>query len=216
MDALGYARYGIRASDLGAGVATPMALARPDAVVGLHLSGTNPWLDLDALPDDLSPAEQRMVADARAFRRDELAYALVHSTKPATLSVGMHDSPAGMAAWIVEKHRAWSDCGGDVERRFSRDELCTQLTLYWVTETFASSVRLYYESARHPAPTGRLRAPVAMAMLPTDMYPTPREWVERSGPVARWTELPRGGHFGEHEEPALLAADIRAFFRELW
>jgi pimeloyl-ACP methyl ester carboxylesterase len=215
MAELGYERYGIRASDIGAGVAPQMALQRPEAVVGLHLSGSDIWADLDDLPDDLSAAEQAMVADARAFRRDEFAYALLHATKPQTLATALNDSPAGLAAWIVEKHRAWSDCGGDVETRFTKDELLSQLTLYWATETIGSSVRLYYESLHHPPAWHGPRAPVAMAVLPADMYPTPREWLERQGPLARYTVLARGGHFGEHEEPELLAEDIRAFFRGL-
>ncbi|WP_269756401.1 epoxide hydrolase family protein [Agromyces humatus] len=215
MDRLGYERYAIRASDLGAGIAPLMAMRRPGAVVGLHLSGSDPSADYDHLPDDLAPVEQQMVDDARTFQRNEFAYARLHATKPQTPAIALNDSPAGMAAWIVEKFRAWSDCGGDVEQRFSKDELLTFLTVYWATETIGSSMRLYFESAHHPPMWGELRAPVAMAMLPADMFPTPREWVERRGPVARWVELPRGGHFGEWEEPVLIADDIRAFLAEL-
>jgi pimeloyl-ACP methyl ester carboxylesterase len=216
MDELGYARYAIRASDLGAGVAPQMAMQRPDAVLALHMSGSNPWVDLDDLPADLTAAEHQMVADARAFRQTEFAYAQQHATKPQSLAVGLNDSPAGLAAWIVEKLRAWSDCDGDLERRFTRDEVLSQLTVYWATQTIGSSIRLYYESRRHPPAGGAIAAPVAMAMLPADMYRTPREWLERQGgPLARFTELPRGGHFGEHEEPELLADDLRAFLREL-
>lgn len=213
MDALGYERYAIRASDIGAGVAPQMAMMRPDAVVALHMSGSNPWVDLDSLPGDLSAAEREMVEAARAWRSDEFAYAAQHATRPQSLAVGLNDSPAGLAAWLVEKYRAWSDCGGDVERRFSKDELLAQLTLYWATETIGSSIRLYYESARDPGAWGEIAAPVAMAMLPADMYPTPREWLERQGPLARYIELPRGGHFGEHEEPELIAEDLREFLR---
>lgn len=215
MDTLGYERYAIRASDLGAGVAPQMAIARPDAVVALHMSGSNPWMDLDNLPADLSEAEQRMVADARRFRAEEFAYAFLHASKPQTLAVGLNDSPAGLAAWIVEKYRAWSDCGGDVERAFTRDELLTTLTLYWATQTIGSSVRLYYESMRDPGNCGTVQAATALAMLPADMFPTPREWVERSGRVDRWTELPRGGHFAEQEVPDLIADDLRDFLRPL-
>lgn len=213
-DVLGYERHAVRASDIGAGVAPQMAIQRPDAVLALHMSGSNPWFDLDDLPGDLSPAETRMIDAARAWRQTEFAYALQQSTKPQSLAVGLNDSPAGLAAWLVEKYRTWSDCGGDVERRFSKDELLSQLTLYWATQTIGSSMRLYYESARHPGKWGALETPVAMAMLPADMYHTPREWLERQGgPLARYVELPRGGHFGEHEEPELLAEDIRAFLR---
>lgn len=147
----------------------------------------------------------------------EGAYAMVHLTKPQTLAFGLNDSPAGLAAWIVEKFRSWSDCDGDVEKRFTKDELLTNLTIYWATETISSSCRLYYETM-HNLPKNankRVELPVGMAMFPKDILPSPREWSERQFNVQRWTEMPRGGHFGEMEEPELLAADIRAFFRPL-
>lgn len=212
---LGYGRYGVRASDIGAGAASQLAMAHPEAVTGLHMSGSNPFMDFDQLPDDLSEAEQRMVEDAKRFRRDEFAYALLHASKPQTPAYGLNDSPAGLAAWIVEKFRAWSDCDGDVEKAFTRDELLANLTVYWATETIGSSMRLYYENSHSAGGWGAIEAPIAIAMLPADMFPTPREWVERTGKVDRWTELPRGGHFGEQEVPELLADDLRAFFRPL-
>jgi pimeloyl-ACP methyl ester carboxylesterase len=212
---LGYERYGVRASDLGAAVAPQMALLRPDAVVGLHMSGSNPTADYEHVPDDLSDAERKMVEDAKRFVENEFAYAKLHMTKPQTPAIALNDSPAGLAAWIVEKFRAWSDNGGDVEESFTRDELLTHLTIYWATETIGSSMRMYYENLHSAASWGQVSAPTAMAMLPADMFRTPREWVERYGKVDRWTELPRGGHFGEQEAPELLAEDIRAFFRPL-
>jgi len=119
-----------------------------------------------------------------------------------------------MASWIIEKFRRWSDNDGDVERAFTRDELLTHLTIYWATQTIGSSMRLYLETMRNPS-WGEVIAPTAAAQLPADMFPTPREWLERQGPLHRFTELPRGGHFGEQEVPDLLADDIRAFFAEL-
>lgn len=148
----------------------------------------------------------------------EGAYSMVQSTKPQTLACGLADSPAGLAAWIVEKFRSWSDCGGDIERRFSKDELLTNIMIYWATETIASSVRLYYENV-HTLPLDFLNehidVPVGMAVFPKDFIPPPREWVERRLNVERWTEMPRGGHFTAMEEPELLAEEIRAFFRPL-
>jgi len=211
---LGYERYGVRGSDMGAGVAVQLALAHPDAVTGIHLSGTNPFVPF--VPPNLSPAEEQFIRDAENWRNTEFGYALEQSTKPQTLACGLSDSPAGLAAWIVEKFRAWSDCNGDIERRFTRDELLANLTIYWVTRTIASSIRLYYESAHDRAAAwGRVEVPTAMAMLPRDMFPTPREWADRWANIRRFTVLPRGGHFGEMEEPDLLAADIREFFRTL-
>jgi pimeloyl-ACP methyl ester carboxylesterase len=209
---LGYPRYGVRASDLGSGVAA--ALPRRQ-LVGLHQSGTNPFVQ--DVPADLSPEEQEFLDRLQAWLRQEFAYAQEHTTKPQTLAYGLNDSPAGLAAWVLEKFRAWSDCGGDLERRFSRDELLTNLTIYWATETIGSSMRLYYESMRDwgQPEDAEARVPSAVAMFPADMVPTPRSWAERQGPVDRWTDMPRGGHFGEWEEPELLAGDLRAFFRPL-
>ncbi|MGW5733105.1 MULTISPECIES: epoxide hydrolase family protein [Streptomyces] len=214
-EVLGYDRYVIRASDLGAGVATGMATADPDAVIGLHMNGSNPATSFGDLPEDLSPAELQMIEDVKRFQQEEFAYFKVQSTKPQSLAVGLNDSPAGLAAWIIEKFRAWSDCDGDVEKAFSRDDLLTNLTLYWVTETIGSSMRVYYENAHTPAEWGALHAPMAVTTLPADLYPTPRAWVERSGPIARVTELPRGGHFAEWEVPDLIAEDLRGFARDL-
>ena len=212
-DALGYNRFAIRASDLGLGVSRELALARPELLVGLHHSGTS--YIIRSVPDDISPAERAFLAEAQAFRQAEGAYAMLHSTKPQSLAAGLNDSPAGLAAWFVEKFRTWSDNDGDVESAFTKDELLTNLTIYWATETIGSSIRLYAERARFPSPNAdkRVTVPTAVAVLPSDLVRQPREWDERQYDVQRWTVLPRGGHFGEWEVPDLLAEDIRAFFR---
>lgn len=212
-EGLGYSRYAIRSSDLGAGAARQIALTHPEAIIGAHTSATNPYIG--QVPDNLSPAEQTMVQAAQKWMGEEMAYAMEHSSKPQTLAVGLNDSPAGLAAWVIEKFWRWSDCHGDLETRFSKDELLTNLTIYWVTETIASSVRLYYESARDYGAWGRIEVPTAVIMPVNDMFPTPREWVERSSRVTRWTEADRGGHFLEWEEPELVANDLREFFRGL-
>ena len=212
-DELGYARFAARASDLRAGVSQQLALAHADAVIGVHHSGTNPYVG--QVPDDLAEEEKEFVANAQQWTMQEMAYAMEHSSKPQTLATGLNDSPAGLAAWVVEKVRRWSDCDGDIERRFSKDALLTNLTIYWATETINSSIRLYYETARHPGSWGRVEVPTGMLMSPKDMFPTPRAWVERSYNVTRWTEIDRGGHFLEWEEPELVVEDIRAFFRPL-
>ncbi|WP_214021488.1 alpha/beta fold hydrolase [Methanoculleus sp.] len=143
---------------------------------------------------------------------------MMQSTKPQTLAYGLNDSPAGLATWVVEKFRSWSDCGGDVERRFSKDELLANIMIYWTTETIGSSIRLYYEDM-HAVPSLSLNqhidVPVGMAVFPEDFIPPPREWAQRRLNVQRWTEMPRGGHFTVMEEPDLMARDIRAFFRPL-
>lgn len=210
---LGYRRYAGRGTDLGAGVLAQLAITHGDALIGLHYSGTNPYLG--AVPDDLTAEEREFVANAQRWMQTEMAYAMEHSSKPQTLAYGLNDSPAGLAAWIVEKFWRWSDCDGDLERVFTKDELLTNLTIYWATETINSSIRLYYETARDPGSWGRAEVLTATLAFPKDMFPTPRSWVERSGRVDRWTEAPRGGHFPEWEQPEPVAEDIRAFFRPL-
>lgn len=141
---------------------------------------------------------------------------MLQATKPQTLAYGLNDSPAGLAAWIVEKFRSWSDCDGDVEKAFSKDELLTNVTLYWATETINSSFRLYYEATHNPPPVNvneRIAVPAAFAIFPKDLVPAPREWAERFFTIERWTDMPRGGHFAAMEEPELLVEDIRAFAR---
>ena len=131
-----------------------------------------------------------------------MAYALEHSSKPQTLAHALNDSPAGLAAWILEKFHRWSDCHGDLDSVYDRDDLLTNLTIYWATGTIGSSMRLYYETAHSTtAGYGRVEVPTGMAMSSADMFPTPREWVERQYNVIHWTDLARGGHFLEWEVP---------------
>ncbi len=144
-----------------------------------------------------------------------VAYAMEHSSKPQTLAHALNDSPTGLASWILEKFRTWSDCGGDLDSVYDRADLLTNLTIYWATQTIGSSMRLSCETARSTsAAWGRVEVPTVMAMSGADMFPTPREWAERSYRVMSWTELPRGGHFLEWEVPDLVAADMRRFFRQ--
>ena len=196
-----------------------MNLARDHArrLVGIRLTDV-PYLHLFTVPEDeLSAAEKKYLAEGKKWQMTEGAYAQEQGTKPQTLAYGLDDSPVGLAAWIVEKFRTWSDCGGDVERQFSKDELLTTIMIYWVTETITSSVRLYYENRGIPplAPEQRIEVPAGVAIFPKDLALPPREWAERSLRVERWTEMPRGGHFAAMEEPALLVEDLRAFFRPL-
>lgn len=207
---LGYDRYVIRATDLGAGVMSQMAIAHPDAVIATHTSGTNPFLQGD-VPDDLSNAEQEFIDNAQNWMQQEMAYAMMHSSKPQTLAPALNDSPAGLASWILEKFWKLTDHDGDLETVISRDDLLTNLTIYWATQTIGSSVRLYAETVRNPGNWGAAQAPNAHLQFSGDMFPTPKEWVERQGAVARWNEHDRGGHFPEWEHPDLVAADLREF-----
>ena len=147
----------------------------------------------------------------------EGGYGEIQRTRPQTLAYGLNDSPAGQAAWILEKWRTWSDSGGDPEARFTKDELLTNIMIYWVTETGNSSARMYYEARAEPVhyTEGRVEVPVACALFAREIVRRPRRWVEAQYNLVRWTEIPRGGHFAAFEEPLLLAEDVRAFFRDL-
>jgi pimeloyl-ACP methyl ester carboxylesterase len=220
MRGLGYDAFGAQGGDWGAGVSTYLALLHPTSVVGIHLNyipgSYRPHLGPGTPP--LSGAEQAFLSDATRWYEEEGGYAHVQRTRPQTPAYGLNDSPVGLLAWIVEKLRDWSDSGGEPERRFTRDEILTHVTLYWVTETIGSSMRLYRESRRTPLELGpgeRVRVPCGVAHFPLEAPHPPREWVERGYDVVRWTEMPRGGHFAAMEEPQLLAEDVRCFFRPL-
>jgi len=216
---LGYRRFGAQGGDWGASVTAYLGFAHPDNLVGIHVTSmTRPTPYLGPGSKALSEAEQALLKQRESWLLAEGGYSHLQGTKPQTLSYGLNDSPAGLAAWIVEKYRTWSDCSGDVERRFTKDELLTTATIYWATQTISSSTRLYYETQNQPwamKQGERIRVPSAMAVFPKEISRPPREWAERSYNVQRWTVMPRGGHFAALEEPKLLAEDIRAFFRPL-
>jgi pimeloyl-ACP methyl ester carboxylesterase len=214
---LGYKRFAAQGGDWGSSVTRQLALDYPDSLVGIHLTDVPAWMFVNDPPQDLSEAERAYFAYGEQWSMEEGGYAMIQSTRPQSLAYAMNDSPAGLAAWIVEKFRAWSDCDGNVESRFSKDELLTNLTIYWATQTANSAFRIYYES-RHNPPTNvraRVRTPTAVAIFPKDLVPAPPEFAERVCNLQRWTEMPRGGHFAAWEEPELFAEDIRAFFRTL-
>jgi pimeloyl-ACP methyl ester carboxylesterase len=218
-EGLGYRRFGAQGGDWGASVTAYLGFAHPDRLTGIHVTSmTRPTPDLGPGSRALSAAEQAYLAQREAWLQAEGGYSHIQGTKPQTLAYGLNDSPAGLAAWIVEKYRTWSDCHGDVESRFTKDELLTTIMIYWVTQSINSSIRLYYETHRQPwtlQQGERIAVPSAMAVFPKELSHPPREWGERSFNVQRWTDMPRGGHFAALEEPDLLAEDIRAFFRPL-
>lgn len=217
---LGYERFAAHGGDIGSSVTQQLALDRPGPLVGIHLTDV-PYLNLVAFTEDasdLSEAERDYMERGRRWGQEEGGYAAIQSTRPQTLAYSLNDSPAGLAAWIVEKFRAWSDCDGDVEKRFTKDELLANLTIYWATQTIHSSMRIYYEGLHNPPPANagaRVGVPTGFAIFPKDPVTAPREWGERFFVVRHWTEMPRGGHFAAMEEPELLAEDVRAFFRPL-
>jgi microsomal epoxide hydrolase len=215
MARLGYTRYGAQGGDWGGFIVRQLGLVDPEHLIGLHsnmcVAGAPPGATPNA---GVPPEELTRVEAARARSANETAYSQLHGTKPQTLAYSLNDSPAGLAAWIVEKFRTWSDSGGDVETRFTKDELLTNITIYWATETGPSSIRLYYENRRDTGLQGRVQVPFACAVFPFEMFViAPRQWVEASYNVVQYTVMPRGGHFAAMEEPQLLVEDVRRFFR---
>jgi pimeloyl-ACP methyl ester carboxylesterase len=238
MEGLGYGRFAAHGVDVGASVTNLLGLWYPDGLVGIHVTyPAEPYVGPGA--PEPSEWEREFLKERPRGQEAEGAYTHIQRTKPQTLTYALNDSPAGLAAWIVEKFRAWSDCDSDVEKRFSKDELLTNLTIYWATETIGSSFRVYRDWAlgaesnpyawngREEVPRGiasrplardeRIGVPAAVALFPADPPAgMPREWAERSySDLRRFGRMPRGGHFPAMEEPELLAEDIRSFFRPL-
>lgn len=220
MQGLGYSSYGACGGDFGAGVATAMALTEPDRMTGIHLSTpeVSPYLGPGSAP--LTAEERAYLDHVARWDETERGYSAIQSTRPQTLGYALNDSPVGLAAWLVEKWRAWSDSGGDVDAHLGRDHLLTTITLYWATGSITSSMRDYVDNRFHGRPIGpddHVRVPTAMAVFAHEFVPEgepPRSLMERLYDVTRWTVFPRGGHFAAAEEPDLLADDIRAHFRE--
>ncbi len=220
MEELGYKRFGAQGGDWGSIISIALGLDHAKRMIGIHLNyiagrfllgGT-----MNAQPDD--KIASAYLEQLRGWWDAEGGYSHEQTTKPQTLGYGLNDSPVGLAAWIIEKFRTWSDCAGDVESVFTRDQLLTNIMLYWVTQTAPSSARLYYESRQRPlglSRSNRVEPPVAVAVFPKEIAMPPRALAERGLNIARWTEMPKGGHFAAMEQPELLAKDLREFFRPL-
>jgi microsomal epoxide hydrolase len=214
----GYKRFAVQGGDWGAAITGRIGEVYKDSLYGIHLNMVPIGPSQGREQPDLSDEEKAFLGEVEKFRTAETGYQWIQGTKPQTLAYGLNDSPVGLAAWIVEKFRTWSDCNGDVESRFTKDQLLTNVMIYWVTETINSSTRLYYEARHYPwrlKPGTRIETPAAVALFPAELVRPPRRWAERVLNVKRWTEMPRGGHFAAMEEPKLLADDIRAFYKDM-
>jgi len=214
MTALGYPRYGAVGGDIGSSVSRFLALDFPEQVVAVHRMDAGLPAGTAEL-GDLSEDERRWIEEATRWGGAEGAYAAMHRTKPQTAAVGLTDSPAGLAAWIVEKMRAWSDCGGDVESVFSKDDLLTNVTVYWMTATIGSSMRMYRANAAIPVEqyARRVEVPTGYSLFRGDIVRPPHAWLHRTSNAIYITEPPRGGHFAPYEQPELYAEELRNFFR---
>ncbi len=217
MARLGYERYGAQGGDWGAIITTNLAACDAEHLSGIHLNMAM------ALPppegeEGLSDADKAILAHTAEYDNTGSGYFKIQSTKPQTLGFGLNDSPAGLAAWIAEKFHGWMDCDGEIENIISKDQLLTNITLYWVTQTITSSTRLYYETTKLPRLAilfNRIEVPVGVLSVPKEILRYPRKWVERHYNVTHWTERDKGGHFLALEQPEVFVDDVRKFFRSV-
>lgn len=220
MERLGYRQFGAQGGDWGSWVGAALALQHPDRIRGLHLNylSTRFRPGISSADRPISDVEQDYLDRVGKWADAEGAYIAIQSTKPLTLGYGLTDSPAGLAAWLLEKFRSWSDCVSVPDEAIALDELLTNVMIYWVTNTAHSAARFYSGSRERPfhlAAGEKILPPCGVVTLPRELPMPPRSWAERAFNIVHWTSLPRGGHFAAFEQPELLADDIRAFFRPL-
>lgn len=213
---LGYPRYAIQGGDWGMFIGSRIAASEPGSVIGLHLNFVlgRAQLHESDLPEPADEEERAIVASRREFGAEESAYSLTQATKPLSLGIAQEDSPAGLAAWIVEKLRTWSDCDGELETAFTKDQILTDVMFYWAPRSVISAARMYREARRDEVGLypPKVEVPTAVADFPADILPASRQWAERRYRIERWTKMARGGHFPATEQPQALVDDVRAFF----
>jgi len=219
MEETGYEKFGAHGGDFGSGIGTALALKYPQNIIGLHLNNIEGYC-IPYVPEgeSLTQEEIQSEKDADDWYEKEGAYSHQQGTRPLTLAYGLNDSPIGLCAWIIEKFYGWSDCKGNLESVFSKVELLANITLYWITETIHSSIRLYGESRRAPLYFTKddfVHIPVGIVRFPLEEPFPIRKYIERSYNVQHWADMPAGGHFAAMEKPELLAQDIKAFFSKI-
>jgi epoxide hydrolase len=212
MRRLGYQRYGAQGGDWGSSISRELGLIAPERLIGVHLNMLSPYVPDDQV--DLTDEDKARVEALQRFRSTGSGYGAIQSTRPQTLAYGLTDSPAGQLAWIVEKFGEWTD-GGLPDEAVNRDQLLTNVMLYWLTGTAGSSARLYYEAARARGwgPPATSTVPTGVAVFPREIARPVRRLAELSNNIVHWSEFDRGGHFAAMEEPDLLVGDVREFFR---
>ena len=211
-EVLGYTEYAAAGGDMGRGVTCYLASRYPQEVKGIHLTDAGFAGDLVTAEDEtLTLSELDYKQRANEWLRKEGAYIKINSTKPQSLAYALSDSPAGMAAWIVEKYHSWSDWP-----LITMDDLCDCLTLYWITNTAGTSLRAYHGNTFTLPPMGKVIVPTAFAAFPYDVLPVPKEWIERNYPLIMYTEMPRGGHFTALEQPKQYAENISQFMTAIF
>jgi len=222
-DVLGYGRFAAHGGDWGAFVTAQLGHKHANRLIGIHLANGAP-LDFFQTglpgPEEYAPDEAGMHERTVHFFAQGHGYSAIQSTRPQTLAYGLTDSPVGLAAWLVEKRRDWSDCGGDVERCHSKDDLLTSVMIYWLTGTIGTSARYYYEGAQNPWKPSHggmpvVGTPTGIIRFDNDVCYFPRRIMERHYDIRRWTRVASGGHFAPMEQPKILVEELRAFFRPL-
>jgi epoxide hydrolase len=214
MQRLGYEHYLAQGGDWGAAITTALGVLRPEALGSIHV---NMPLVMPREPGiDLSPAEAEMMKAMAYYAEYDSGYSHQQATRPQTLGYGLADSPAGQAMWIYEKFWRWTDCDGDPTRALSRDEMLDVITLYWLTNSGASSGRLYWESYKNGFFATQLELPVGCSIFAKEIYRAPRSWAERCMPqLVYWNEVGKGGHFAAFEQPRLFVDEIRGWHASL-
>jgi pimeloyl-ACP methyl ester carboxylesterase len=217
-ETLGYNRFAAQGGDWGGITASRMGYAHATKLIGIHVNLLAVRREPNMLSDP-TPEERKYLDELAHWLKEETGYQWIQGTRPQTLSFGLTDSPAGLAAWIVEKFRAWSDCNGDVESAFTRDQLLANISLYWFTGAIGSSFFPYYFRMHRPWPIpegGTIAVPSGYSEFPREILRAPRSLAERTyTDIRRWTVMSRGGHFAAMEQPEALAGEIQAFFRPL-
>ena len=222
MEKIGYQRYAIAGGDWGAIINRHLAFNYPDRLIGLHsnMMLAGPPTDREQRAD-VTQAEETARAARGAYMQNERAYQQIQGSKPQTLGYGLNDSPAGLAAWIVEKFHGWTDmpqgATGYLDNHFTKDELLTNIAIYWFTGTITSSTRIYYENSKTPieTPLGYINVPTGAAIFPAEIFVTPRAWAEAAYDLRHWSVMSEGGHFAALEKPELYLNDLQIFFRLL-
>ncbi|WP_174291088.1 epoxide hydrolase family protein [Sphingomonas bacterium] len=219
MERLGYHRFGTQGGDFGAMVSAVLGHKFPDRIIGAHLHFIAAFKPPFPEPADFTPQDYAWGLKTQTFMEQGAGYMAVQRTRPQSLAFAMNDSPVGLAAWLVEKRHAWADCREGFETVFSKDDLITSTMIYWLTETFGSSARYYFEAGNGDGPVhDRLpvvEAPVGVLQFEHDVMPQPRKWAEKYYNLQSWKTMDKGGHFAPIEAPDALVDDVRAFFRTL-
>jgi pimeloyl-ACP methyl ester carboxylesterase len=215
-EVLGYKSFVAHGTDVGARVTSDLARYHEDVVKAIHIGSVDlDWPEEMPPNDQLTKDEKDYIARAEHWGKEEGAYRELQGTYPQTIAYALNDSPVGLASWIIEKYYKWSDCKGNIENVFTKDELLDNIMIYWVTQTINSSMRRYYEVRKKKRLTSKIKVPTAIAMFPGESeLLVPKSWVERTYPIVQWTDMLEGGHFPALEKPELLVEDIRNAFRQ--